>query len=322
MMSSPKVSVIVAAYNAEKYLARCLDSLAAQSFRDFEVIIVDDGSKDRTAEIADSFISRDSRFRVIHQSNSGVAVARQAGLDSSKGKYTIHVDSDDWIDPCMLEHLVLCAAGENADVVICDFTVHLADDRTEIWRQDPGSLDHWNVLGRTFHDLHGSLCNKLIKKECYTSNKVRISEELYACEDLWVVLSLLSRPLKIAYLGEALYHYDQSQNNASYVNANPLIKERLSVLEKYASTFDVAPVISHYDKALLHLAYDALFYTREQVPDYKGLFGKHRKSLLKANGFPFHVKFSVFLGTLGIRLPLFRLKHLSHHRPETASSES
>ena len=307
---TPKVSVIIPAYNAEKYIRRCLVSIAEQTLPDIEVIVVNDGSTDGTGKIADEFARSDPRFHVIHQENKGVAAARQAALNYASGVYSIHVDSDDWINPEMLEHLVSRALEEDDDMVICDFIVHGKDGQIEVWRQDPESSDHWVVLGKTFHDLHGSLCNKLIRKSCYIMAGARFDESMYACEDLWVTLSLMTLPIRIAYLGEALYHYDQSQNAASYVNANPLIKERLSVLDKFATKYGLCHVEKYYDNAIVHLAYDALFFSQEHVPDYKSMFAKHRKSILRASGFPFHVLFLIILGTFGIRIPIGRIKRV------------
>lgn len=308
----PKVSVIVPAYNAEKFLQRCLDSLAAQTLQEMEVVVVNDGSTDATGRIADCFAEKDHRFRVVHQTNSGVAVARQVGLDACTGEFTIHVDSDDWIDPEMLARLYARAEAEISDMVICDFTVHFAEGKTEIWRQDPGRLDHWNVFGKTLHDLYGSLCNKLIRKSCYAEAGVRIDGNLFACEDQLAVLSLLTRPLRISYLGEALYHYDRTQNDSSYVNANPLIKERLTVLERMDAAYDLSQVRSYYDKAIAHLAYEALYLPKEKCPDYSALFKKHGRSIRHAEGFPFYVKALVMLRIAGVNLPVASIKNRLH----------
>ena len=167
-MNTPFVSVIVPAFNAEKYLGRCLDSIAAQSFGDWECIVVDDGSTDGTAAMADGYAAKDARFRVIHKPNGGVASARQAGLDVARGVFTIHADADDWIDRELLEKLVETAGAEQADMVICDF--HMAYParvlhmREEYVSQRPKSLEPVRVLGEMLYDLHGSLCNKLIRR--------------------------------------------------------------------------------------------------------------------------------------------------------------
>ena len=102
---SPKISVIVPVYKAEAYLHRCVDSLLAQTFQDFEVLLVDDGSPDRSGEICDEYARKDSRVRVFHKENGGVSSARQYGMDHAQGEYTIHADPDDWVEPTMLEEL-------------------------------------------------------------------------------------------------------------------------------------------------------------------------------------------------------------------------
>lgn len=96
---TPAVSIVVPAFNAEKCLERCLHSIEVQTLTTFECIIVDDGSSDSTGMIADDFANKDSRFKVIHQKNSGVAAARQSGIDAATGIYTIQFDADDWVEP-------------------------------------------------------------------------------------------------------------------------------------------------------------------------------------------------------------------------------
>ena len=115
--STPKVSVIVPVYNAEKYLAECVDSILAQTLRDIEVILVDDGSTDTSPAICDASAGKDSRVKVIHKANGRAASARNAGMKIVQGEYVAVVDSDDWISPDMYEKML--AAG--ADVCLCDY---------------------------------------------------------------------------------------------------------------------------------------------------------------------------------------------------------
>lgn len=103
MNKVPKISVIVPVYKAEAYLHRCVDSIIAQTFTDWELLLVDDGSPDRSGDICDEYASKDARIRVFHKENGGVSSARQKGLDEAIGEYTIHADPDDWVEPTMLE---------------------------------------------------------------------------------------------------------------------------------------------------------------------------------------------------------------------------
>ncbi len=113
-MSSLKISVIVPAYNAEKTLHRCVDSILAQTFEDFELILVDDGSKDSSGRICDEYAAKDSRIRVVHKSNGGVSSARNAGLDIASGEYVAFIDSDDYID----NDYLLSFTRYNADLIV------------------------------------------------------------------------------------------------------------------------------------------------------------------------------------------------------------
>jgi len=120
-MSAPKISIIVPVYKVEKYLRRCLDSIVAQTFTDWECILIDDGSPDNSGKICDEYVAKDGRFRVIHQENQGVSAARNAGLDAAKGEWIGFVDSDDWIEPNMYEYLYNDALETRSDAVICGF---------------------------------------------------------------------------------------------------------------------------------------------------------------------------------------------------------
>ena len=120
----PAISIICPVYSAEKYIHRCLDSILAQTFTDFELLMIDDGSPDNSGKICDEYAEKDSRIRVFHKENGGVASARQIGLDNAIGDYTIHIDPDDWVDPNMLEELYAKAKEADADIVICDYWVN------------------------------------------------------------------------------------------------------------------------------------------------------------------------------------------------------
>lgn len=207
---APKISVIVPVYKAEKYLRKCVDSILGQTFRDFELLLVDDGSPDGSGAICDEYARKDSRVRVFHKENGGVSSARQYGLDQARGEYTIHADPDDWVEPGMLEALYGKAKAEGADMVICDFYVN--DRRGQRYvAQRPTALDHESVLRDLFQRLHGSLCNKLVRRACYSTFGVKFPP-IHLCEDLYVNVSLLLAPLRVAYVAQAFYHYEQDQN--------------------------------------------------------------------------------------------------------------
>lgn len=215
MIPTPEISVIVPVYNAEAYIHRCINSLLAQTFDDFEVILVDDGSLDGSGAICDDYARKNSRVRVFHKENGGVASARQLGVDKARGEYTIHTDPDDWVEPTMLEELYYRAKTETADMVICDFFVE--EKEGSIYRvQQPTNNSADVVLEELLlYRLHGSLCNKLIRRECYTLYNIAFVKGLNYCEDYLVCVKLLQKGIKVAYLNKAFYHYDQIVNSGS-----------------------------------------------------------------------------------------------------------
>lgn len=219
-MKVPQISVIVAVYQAEIYLRRCLDGIVNQTFRDWECILVDDGSKDNSGAICDEYAVMDSRFKVIHQTNRGVSVTRQVGLDASKGIYVIYADPDDWAEPGWLEKLYQKISDDNVDMVICDYE-RIFSDKTVYCAGCGPSKNNMDLLeGLVYGYFWGVLWNKLIRRECFLRYHVNFHPEMYHMEDLYVVSKLLMCPITISHLPEALYHYD------SVINKNSIIKTK------------------------------------------------------------------------------------------------
>ncbi|SHN02691.1 Glycosyltransferase involved in cell wall bisynthesis [Fibrobacter sp. UWR3] len=213
----PKISVIVAVYCAEKSLCKCLDSLDNQTFKDYEVILVDDGSVDSSGLICDNYAHKHSNVVVVHKKNGGVSSARQCGMENASGEYVIHIDPDDWVEPNMLEEMYASAVLNSSDMVICDFIFHY-QSKLICKPQKPKSLNHRDVMREFFFDLHGSCCNKLIKRECFVSNNLLFPTNLVVWEDLFVCVCLTFNPIRISYVPKAFYHY------ICYSNDNSLVK--------------------------------------------------------------------------------------------------
>ena len=140
-----KISIITPVYKAEKYLERLIDSILCQTYKNFELILVVDGSPDKSGLICDEYAKKDSRITVIHKENGGVSSARQVGLDSATGEYIIHADSDDCVSKFLLEELVQCVNETNADIVIFDF-YRVNKEIKELISQKPKSLQYKQVL--------------------------------------------------------------------------------------------------------------------------------------------------------------------------------
>lgn len=310
MNQTPKISVIVAAYNAERYIGRCLDSILAQTMSDFEIIVVNDGSTDGTPAILDGYASKDSRVHVIHKENGGVASARQAGLDAAQGEYTIHADSDDWVEPEMLEEMYAAACANHSDMVFCDF-YEIHKDQIKYNSQRPESYDRLTIFGQTFNILSGSLCNKLIKRTCFLDYQISFEQGVNYEEDKLVCLKILSHDIVVTYLEKAFYHYDLVQNSASLSSiGKPLA--RVDILERIAQYCDISPVQSYYDRAILYNAYQSLVQARVSNKEFVSVFKPYTPNIRRAKGFPLRVKVLVLLRLCGIDISLDRLKHFFH----------
>lgn len=210
------ITIIVPVYKAESFLSRCLDSLLTQTFRDFEVILVDDGSPDKSGAICDEYAVLDPRIRVIHKQNAGVASARQVGLCAARGEYIIHVDADDWVDEDMLYELYTNAIENNSDMVICDYYTNDIVTQKYVSQKPSDIFDNNKIIHDFFGSLHGSCWNKLIKHDCILNNGITFDEGINYCEDLIFNISLLKKSIKVSYLNKAFYHY--FQNNESIVH--------------------------------------------------------------------------------------------------------
>lgn len=215
-MYNPQISIIVPVYNAERYLERCLNSILSQSFKNWELLLIDDGSPDNSGALCDAFSSShpECNIKVIHKSNGGVASAREIGIQNAKGKYSIHLDPDDWIEPEMLHNLHEEALSNNSDIVVCDFIFDYGKKHKVVSRQSVISQDYFlKALFR--QDRHGSLCNKLIRTDLYQNFNLHFPEKMICWEDLYICCNILLHPCKISYIPQAFYHYDLHSNTDS-----------------------------------------------------------------------------------------------------------
>ena len=203
----PSVSVIVPIYNMEKLMRKCLDSILAQTFQDYECLLIDDGSKDGSSAICDEYAAKDSRFKAYHKPNGGLSDARNYGLARAKGEYTIFFDPDDWVDEDCLKDLYAKAQETNADMVMCD--LYYNDPyRQRYSKQEPTSLSHQDVLKDLITGkVYGFTVTKLIRRGVYDKYEIQYPVGMYGCEDQFAFCKLLKNDIKIAYLPKAYYHY-------------------------------------------------------------------------------------------------------------------
>ena len=200
------ISVILPIYNSERFLHHCIDSILAQTFTDWELLLIDDGSKDASGSICDEYAAKDERIRVFHKENGGVSSARNIGLEHAIGEYVVFVDSDDWVDDSYLN----CLLPENReDLICCSFEV-----------EDSYKRNNWNVLLADSNETTEALKENLTKfafcsvtcksfrNSLIQENNVRFNEEITQCEDGLFVFDYLSAcRCKVKTKSECSYHY-------------------------------------------------------------------------------------------------------------------
>jgi glycosyltransferase involved in cell wall biosynthesis len=223
-MNNCIISIIIPIYNSEFYLRKCLDSILEQTFTDFECILINDGSTDKSPVICDEYVKKDARFIVIHQINKGVSAARNAGLDIARGEWIGFVDSDDWCDPDMYEFLYKNALNNHADISICKFRKIRNDSFINISKNiDKNNvnvlLDKNEALFNLFSNkgyFKGYLMTKLFKKSLFHNNNryINFNEEITFCEDELILFFLIKNANKIIFSHNVLYNYLQHDNSA------------------------------------------------------------------------------------------------------------
>jgi len=170
MQENKLISVIVAAYNIEEYLPRCLDSLAAQTYPFLQVIIVDDGSTDSTGEICDSYVQKYPQMQVIHRENGGLSVARNTGLTVAEGEYIGYVDGDDWIEADMYEKMLAACEKHQADVAVCAYREIGNDGFSDVFTGEEyvlsgeEALDIYVCDNKPYH-IYNSVWSKLFRRD-------------------------------------------------------------------------------------------------------------------------------------------------------------
>lgn len=217
------VSVLVAVYNTEKYLRRCLDSIVNQIYGELQVVIVDDGSTDNSLSICEEYSERYEAVEVYHQENAGVAATRNMLLDKAQGDYTIFIDSDDWIEPNMIEDLLHYINQYDLDIAICgsvreDGNTVVAVDTTFC---EPLIEGRENTIRKFLihKDINGSLWNKLIKTSLFQN--LRFANDIWYGEDALMMWQILQRVERIGTVPTSYYHYRMNDESISHQTFGP-----------------------------------------------------------------------------------------------------
>ncbi len=235
-MSTPFLSVIVPVYNTEPYLVRCLDSILAQTFTDFEVLLVDDGSTDGSAAICDGYAKKDPRFRCFHKENGGHTSARQTGFRHARGEYVTFVDSDDWINPAMYQTMCCAAKDTGADTVCCNYIAVTPKGDIQCRSSfDSGLYEKTQLEERIYprmiysgvyftYGTAPSLCNKIFRRGLLEKNLYRVPLSVKIGEDALVSYICLLESSSVYFCEEYFYYYRSSSSSLTH----SMDKNRLS----------------------------------------------------------------------------------------------
>lgn len=242
-MKDSKISIIVPVYKVEKYLDRCVNSIVNQTYKNLEIILVDDGSPDNCPQMCDEWGKKDNRIKVIHKENGGVSEARNCGLKIATGDYIGFVDSDDYIDKTMYEKLINCMLTTNANLTMCGFVNEYENEERVIVEENLSKADSSNILNYYVLNNRYKKCNKIfldgimaytcrclyskqILKDCYFLPNVKY------CEDLLFNFSVINRDIKISTIDEHLYYYYQRNDSAIHRVDKRSIDNKLTYLDE------------------------------------------------------------------------------------------
>lgn len=208
-----KVSILIPCYNVGKFLSQCMDSIIQQTYKDLQIVLVNDGSTDNTLVIARRYAKKDSRIEIYQQENLGVATTRNHLLEKVKGDYVLFVDADDWIEPDMVEFLINKAKENEAEVTVCGMVINNSTVRKEYTESILNQEEC--VRAFLFHsELRGSLCNKLVATNLL--HNVRFHPGLSYGEDALFCWHFLQNAQKIVMTDRQLYHYRMNETSISH----------------------------------------------------------------------------------------------------------
>ena len=267
-MNQPLVSIILPVYNAQNHLARCVGSICAQTYRNLEIIILNDGSKDQSLPVCEEFRAKDSRILLVDKENSGVSDTRNLGLKLACGKYVQFVDSDDYLDPDFTEHLVTAAEENEADLVIAPYKMvipagaskpeqvlgKIQDELGVMSVARPPEVREYGFLPAGVYDkdtfalrlmdkpasyFYSVLWNKLYRRDILTGNDIQFVSEMRWAEDLVFNLRYIQYAERFVSIAQAGYSYVQNPQSICHtqVNAATVVQNKLQVFRYYKDLY-------------------------------------------------------------------------------------
>lgn len=209
------ISIIIPVFNVEEYIGRCVESVLNQTYQDFEILLIDDGSTDKSGEICDEYVSKDSRIKVFHVENNGAATARNVGIDNAKGEYISFIDSDDFVAPQMYEILINNLIQYKSDISACNYIRGKNFDKSDLEVKNVIKVFDSEQMSKKFSSqltILDSPCAKLFVRKLFED--IRFPDRTLH-EDVWVAHHLLCGANKVVYIDKKLYCYYERDNSIS-----------------------------------------------------------------------------------------------------------
>ena len=270
----PVVSVIVPIYDVEQYLKRCLDSLVNQTFKEIEILCVNDGSPDQSQKIVDEYVGcYPTKVKSLIKPNGGLADARNYGLDYAQGEYVAFIDSDDWVEITMIEEMYQLAISQSADIVVSDMQYVYDSGRKQF--VSGGTFESANINNNPeIIKINNSACNKLYMRSLF--DDVKFPKNLWY-EDLGCIPILLAKATKIVKIDKIFYHYFQREGSIMHTESAKIfdIYKAIDLIRDYINEWNI-PCLNEVKS--LYVEHGAKL-TTIKIKDYK----KRREELLSKN---------------------------------------
>lgn len=306
------ISIIVPVYNVERYLEKCVNSIINQTYKNLEIILVDDGATDSSGNMCDELAKSDNRIKVYHKENGGLSDARNYGVERATGDYIGFVDSDDYIDSEMYEELYEAIKKENVDVVECNLKI-IYPDRVELFTEQK----YYNVYTKQeyleeylkIEKIFGSACVRLIKSDIAKKLKFPVGK-LY--EDTYYAYDLIEKVDRYVIMNNPYYNYLMRENSITNTKFNPRIFDLIEIVEKFRkTTYENYPGLKEaadcrkmyaYFSVLNSILLEENYRDNEYYSEILSYFKRNYISLLKNKYINRNRKLSVILIKLNIDL--------------------
>ncbi len=277
-MKKEILSVIVPVYNAAKYLDKCIRSILNQTYKNLDVILVDDGSADNSGEICDGFAKSDGRVRVYHTENHGIITARKYGVDQAEGKFITFVDSDDWIEADMYWHMLKVCSKYEPDIIASGIIYDAAEFKTvEYDLIAEGIYDREHIereiipvmmydMRRSRRAVTSSACNKIIRKDLWSEASSRVDRKITYGEDAAIVYLCLAKSERAVFINSAWYHYCVNSNSMVHSFDTNSFKKIKYFVDYMGETYrklgiwvQMEPQLKEYTKYFLFPAIESVY---------------------------------------------------------------